>query len=256
MLPSAGMLVHPCLIDGKISLVYEKGLDGKDPDAYRYIKNYARLNKLHLKEDQRNSFERVDNERRKNIMPMMALGASMLFSKPVLSSPLDDLLNDKEEITEVGFKKSKASHQKEINKDEMIKNLLNWVGENSTFDVSPDDLPEVKVLSSDDMLKVAFLGRLPKKMNAQDMGILGLFSFHDQTVYILDSIDLDTEEGRAILLHELVHYLQYKDGEHKHVDCKNELERLAYQLEAEYLHDHNHRVTFSESHVDRVSQCS
>ena len=250
--PSTGILVHPCLIDGKHSLVYEQGLKQKDPNAYRYVTNYARLYKLKLKEDQRNSFERVQHDRRKNFMPMMALGASMFFTKPVLASSIQDMLGDKAEITtQLGSESLEENRQ-----DVLIKDLLKWIGKNSSFDVSFDELPNVIRVSSDDMLMVAYKNRFPHAVDAKKLQIYGLYDFKDKTVYILDSLDFDSEEGKGILLHELVHYLQYQYGENKKVNCKNELERLAYLLEAEYLHDHGEEKTFTDEHVARASRCS
>lgn len=252
LLPSAGILVHPCLIDDKLSIVYEEGLKKKDPDAFRYVSNYARLNKLQLKEDQRSSFERVNHNRRKNFMPMMALGASMLFSKPVIASQLEDLLKDKAEITiQLGSEQLDENRQ-----DELVKDLLNWVGKNSSFNVSSNELPTVLRVSEADMLRVVFKNMFPKAIDAKKLGINGLYNFKDKTIYLLDSLDLDSEKGKGILLHELVHYLQYEHGNEKHVNCKNELERLAYLLESDYLDDHGHMADFSNDHVNRVSRCS
>jgi hypothetical protein len=251
LLPSSGILVHPCLMDGKQCLIFENGLDDKDPDAYRYITNYARLNKLSLKEDQRNSFERVNNDRRKNVMPMMALGASLLFSKPVLASSIQDLLDDTPEVTtEVG------SETLDNKQDEMIKKLLQWVGDNSSFNVDNEDLPNVLQVSSNEILETAYKGKLPKKFDAEKLQIFGLYNYSNKTIYLLDTVDLDSADGKAILIHELVHYLQYQYGNDQQVNCKNELERLAYLLEAEYLDDHGQRKPFSNKHIDRVSQCS
>lgn len=249
---SSGFLVHPCLIDGQQSLVYEKDLKQKDPGAYRYITNYARINKFSLKEDQRNSFERVQQERRKNFMPMMALGAGMLFSKTVIASPIHDLFtNSTEMTTQLGSESLEENKQ-----DKLVKNLLDWVGSNSSFDISSDELPNVMRVSSDDMLQVAFKSQFPQAVDANKLQIYGLYNFRDKTVYILDSLDLESENGKGILLHELVHYLQYQYGDDKQVDCKNELERLAYLLEADYLHDHGHKAGFNDAHVKSVSKCS
>ena len=87
------------------------------------------------------------------------------------------------------------------------------------------------------------------------MQIFGLYNFNEGNVYLLDSIDLGTNEGKAILLHELVHFLQYQTGLDDDAKCKNELESLAYVLEAKFLESHDHAHNISASHIDKVSQC-
>jgi hypothetical protein len=73
---------------------------------------------------------------------------------------------------------------------------------------------------------------------------------------LLNSIDIDSEKGRAVLLHKLVHFLQYERDQEKEAQCKNELEALAYVLEAKYLEEQDMKAGFSMNHVQRVSQCS
>ena len=66
---------------------------------------------------------------------------------------------------------------------------------------------------------------------------------------------MDTNEGKGILLHELVHYLQYQTGVDKDAKCKNELESLAYVLEAKFLESHDHKHNINASHISKVSEC-
>lgn len=78
---------------------------------------------------------------------------------------------------------------------------------------------------------------------------------NEGTVYLLDSVDLETETGRGVLLHELVHYLQYEEQIDKQADCKNELEALAYMLEAKYLTEHDINPGFTQEHINKLSEC-
>jgi hypothetical protein len=41
----------------------------------------------------------------------------------------------------------------------------------------------------------------------------------------------------VILFHELVHFLQYVNEEHKNVECLNALERDAYKLQDAYIEE-------------------
>ena len=44
--------VHPCIINNKRVLVYERGLAIKNPDAFDKLREYAEVNGFGLKEDQ------------------------------------------------------------------------------------------------------------------------------------------------------------------------------------------------------------
>ena len=72
------------------------------------------------------------------------------------------------------------------------------------------------------------------------MRIYGLYNFNEGAVYILDSLDLESEKGKGILFHELVHFLQYQYDMGEDVKCKNELKSLSYILEAKFQQSHDH----------------
>ena len=95
---------------------------------------------------------------------------------------------------------------------ELAAGLLGWINSHSSFTYDIDNIPDIKKVSSTEIAEVAFGGELPKNINPDTLQIFGLYNFNDQVVYLLDSIALDTDEGKGILLHELVHYLQYQTG--------------------------------------------
>ena len=106
------------------------------------------------------------------------------------------------------------------------------------------------------MAEVAFGGDLPQAVDPEKLRIYGLQNFNEGAVYILHSQDMESERGKGILLHELVHFLQYQYDKDEDVNCKNELESLAYILEAKFLQSHNHEHNISMEHISRVSQCA
>ncbi len=252
-------VVHPCMIDGREAMVYEQGLRENNPVFYAQLKQFSKVNNIFLKEDQRNSFDPVKNDRRSKFMPMMVLGASLLTNQTANAAnknhnaehnhfQADQTIERHVDQFNSGF-----SSQEEHN----IAALLGWVRDEVShldFEVGTD-MPSVKRVSNGEMLKVAFGKNMPRAVNQKNMQIYGLYNFRNGTIYLLDSIDLETEKGKSILLHELVHYLQYQNGHNEKVDCKNQLEHLAYNLEAKYLQAHGERVDFSQNHVRRVSQC-
>jgi len=56
--------VHPCVIDGNKCLVVSGSLERKDPDAYRFILEFAQANDLRIQYDRRTDTLPVPEERR------------------------------------------------------------------------------------------------------------------------------------------------------------------------------------------------
>ena len=255
-------MVHPCIIDSKHTLVYENGLAEKNPDAFQQISEFAEIQGYQLKEDQRSDFlegiKRVKNRRRANVVSVMMLTAGLMSqtAQAKVHSALDfdsDSISDSTQTQiEAGFDFDFDSYKTQ---DELVSGLLSWINNHSSFKYNIDTIPDVKKVSSRQIAEVAFGGTLPKAVNPDTLQIFGLYNFNEGAVYLLDSIDLDTDEGKGILLHELVHFLQYQTGMDDNVRCKNELESLAYVLEAKFLESHDHRHNISQSHIDKVSQC-
>lgn len=257
------VLVHPCLIGDQPTLVYEKGLSEKDRKAFRYVEEFALRNGYQLKEDQRADFiegiKRVKDAKQATVMTIMVLSASLFAQNAFAKDHSEKIfanganLNDTthSEVIE-GYSFNIADYHSE---DELISGLIGWINDHSSFDYKVDDLPTIKKVSSRQIAKTAYGGKLPKAVNPDTLKIYGLYNFNEKAVYILDSLDLESTEGVGILLHELVHFLQYQHGHDEKVKCKNELESLAYILEAQFLKAHKHANSISMAHVDKLSQC-
>lgn len=82
--------VHPCVINGKRTLVYQQNLKQQNPVAYTYLQEFAESNGFMLKEDQRSNLKKVRSERRSKIMPMMALGAGLFMGQAAQSVAAED----------------------------------------------------------------------------------------------------------------------------------------------------------------------
>ena len=255
-------LVHPCIIDGEHTLIHEKGLAEKDPQGYRHIIEFAENNGFSIKEDQRQDFiegvKRVKNKRRANVVSVMALTAAMM-SQAVAANTGSPLDNEHEVHVEAhgdhlhGLDFDFDAYE---NQDEMISAMIGWINSHSSFDHDVSKVPEVKKVSATEIAEVAFGGTLPQAVDPEKLQIYGLYNFNEGAVYLLDDLDLSSEKGKGILLHELVHYLQYQYDQDENVQCKNELESLAYILEAKFLQSHGHDHNISKAHIDRVSQCA
>ena len=255
-------MVHPCIIDGQHTLVHERDLQIKDPLAYQHIVEFADKNGFSVKEDQRSDFlegvKRVKNKRRANVVTMMALTATML-SQTVSAKSAHELnaghdmhvVSEADAMEDFDFKMDAYANQ-----NDMIAAMFGWINNHSSFEHDVSNMPEIIKVSSTQMAEVAFGGELPQAVDPDKLRIYGLYNFNEGAVYILDSLDLESEKGKGILLHELVHFLQYQYDKDEDVKCKNELESLAYILEAKFLQSHDHEHNISMDHINRVSQCA
>ena len=263
-------MVHTCQIDGQPTLIHEKNLKSTDPQAFAYLCSFALQHGYVLKEDRRTDFiegiKRVKDKKSANVMSLMIIAGCLLAPKAFADAegkPYGTSMPDKKEST--------GSHQisqggslfdldlkgaPETTDIDLMAVLLNWINDNSSYNYDLSQLPKIVKVNNTEIAQVAFGKNLPAAMDPGSLGIKGLYNFNNKKIYILDSLDLSTEDGRAILLYELVHFLQYQHSEDKAVECKSELELLAYRLEAKYMEAHNHKADFNESHIANVTQCS
>ena len=258
----AQALVHPCIINGQHTLIHERGLQQSDPESYRHILEFAESNGFSVKEDQRKDFiegvKRVRNRRRANVVTVMALTATMMSQAVAAKadSALDTTSEHHMEHHDDGLHDFDFDLEAYDSQEEMIAAMFSWINQHSSFDHDVNLMPDIKKVSAVKIAEVAFGGELPQAVDPEKLQIYGLYNFNEGAVYVLDSLDLESEKGKGILLHELVHYLQYQYNQDENVQCKNELESLAYILEAKFLQSHGHEHNISDAHIDRVSQCA
>ncbi len=71
-------IVEPCIIKGRKTLVFERGLRATRPKLFTYLKRFADENGLSLHEDRRTEQRPVKHDRRAKWAPILALAAGML----------------------------------------------------------------------------------------------------------------------------------------------------------------------------------
>jgi len=230
-----------CVIDGRRAIVYKRGLATTDSAYLDYLAQFANEFDITLQEDRRVHDVHVAHDRRR--CPLMIPLFFLIVTNNIVSAA-NDRVNDNED---------NGRQTQEQN----ITQLLNWVRFKMSqleFEVGPE-LPVVQRLPKSKMYQLAFGDNVPRISSHTSANIYGLYNYENKTIYMLDSIDINTIKGKAILLHELVHFLQYQNGHDHRVECKNRLEYLAYYLEAEYLKEHGKKVGFSRNHLRSVVQC-
>lgn len=72
-------------------------------------------------------------------------------------------------------------------------------------------------------------------------GLIEVTAYYDpktNVTYFHDQFDTSTLKGRAVILHEYVHFLQFNYGLDQLFSCSYEVEYDAYKIQADYLVDH------------------
>ena len=253
------ILVQPCVLDGNNTLVYQNRLHKKNPSLYKYLVEFAGRNGFQLKEDRRFGRRGIRKDHQGRLMPVMILGASMAtqatFAADTGSNLPDSHTNNDDSLDNTGSHTINSIPDESM--DDLMVELLDWINTNSTFSYGADSFPAVKRVSPVKMAGIAFGGNMRKNLDLKKFKIYGLYNFEENSIYIVNWLDLETEKGKAILLHELVHFLQYQYGHEKNVQCRNELEALAYLLETRYLSDHDgHDPGISLRNIQKISQCN
>lgn len=133
--------------------------------------------------------------------------------------------------------------------------LLIWISSNTPLAYDGSHAPELVSVSQQQLVHIFYQGDIPQGTDLETFSVAGVYNYKDGKVYLLQDVDLTTIEGKAVLVHELVHYLQYHHGLDKSVDCMSRLERAAYETQAKYLTRNGKIPAFNELHVLLVSNC-
>ena len=129
--------------------------------------------------------------------------------------------------------------------DERFLPYINWITENSELQYNGEPLPtievmpykwlELEVYGPDNVARAEFNGtELPEVRGAYN---------HEENVMMFPE-GRDVWEQEDVILHELVHFLQYVNGDVP--DCIQQLERPAYELHWKWVEDHGREADFVE----------
>lgn len=125
--------------------------------------------------------------------------------------------------------------------NELIKEYLNWILENSEFEYNDEKLPIIKFLDSE-LLKIYAYGgevvaRSERGENFELQNILALYLYEKDTIFVSSDIDLTDFRNHHIIIHELVHYLQDINGYYETVNCQKLLEKDAYHIQEKWMRE-------------------
>ena len=133
--------------------------------------------------------------------------------------------------------------------------LLMWISSHTPMTYDGSHFPNVAAVPHEQLVHILYEGDVPQGLDLETVSVAGLYNFRDGNIYLLEDEGLTTIEGQAVLIHELVHYLQYYHGIDKQVGCMRELESAAYAAQAEFLAQHGKESPFNDMHVLLVSAC-
>lgn len=136
--------------------------------------------------------------------------------------------------------------------ESLLSTLLIWIAANSSYDTSGLPHPEVQLMTAPEITEEYYSAapeRIPE--SGIDSRIRALYAPNDGsdgTIYLLHDGNVEEiyeyAELREILLHELVHHVQWQTGVADTWSCRNQGELEAYRLGALYL-----RQQLSQDHL-------
>lgn len=138
---------------------------------------------------------------------------------------------------------------------EMLVSLLMWISAETGIPYQGQAIPEVARVSAEALVRIQFNGNLPENYDPKTTAYLGLYDHKRNRIYVLRDLQLDSPYGKSVLVHELVHYMQYNAGLQDKVMCRRQLEELAYITQETFLLQHNQAVPFSTLDVFYRSLC-
>lgn len=78
-----------------------------------------------------------------------------------------------------------------------------------------------------------------EKLEEHERGVVALYNHDTKTIHLPKKFDHRIPSHKSILLHELVHHMQYANGYNEKVHCMQLLEAQAYDLQEKWLKDNN-----------------
>ena len=119
----------------------------------------------------------------------------------------------------------------------IVVSLLTWIGAHSNYAV-PKDTPAVAMVSHDYLVALAC---------DHDCPVMGVYP-DQNVVYIDEALQIDTNVcAQSVLLHELVHYLQNRDGKFLNLPAplrSYSREHEAYAIQQKFLAANGRQVAF------------
>ena len=116
--------------------------------------------------------------------------------------------------------------------EKRMSELLQFIEDNSLYEYTNTPLPEIIIATEKEICGEIYI---PPQ---ETCDVAGYYKHDSNQIVIRNQPTQYMVEDRfqeVILLHELVHYLQYMDGTHEIVECRQNLETHAYNLQEKFV---------------------
>ena len=117
---------------------------------------------------------------------------------------------------------------------EMMLDMITWIEKNSKYKYNGEKLPWIEIRTQEEICQVLF------EEPPENCIAIGYYDHNMNTIFLSpEPIGNMVQEKfiEVVIFHELVHFLQYANGEDENVMCQNALERDAYILQDKYVEE-------------------
>ncbi len=114
----------------------------------------------------------------------------------------------------------------------IMPNMIDYITEVTDLEYNGYPLPNIYVEEEKLICEGAYFE--PR----ETCDIAGYYDDEKNNIHIRDTPTLYMTEDRfqeVVLVHELVHFLQYHNGRYNEVECRQNLEELAYEVQDKYI---------------------
>lgn len=118
--------------------------------------------------------------------------------------------------------------------DEIMLDMIAWIEKNSKYKYNGEKLPWIEIRTQEEICAVLF------EEPPENCIALAYYDHNLNAIFLSpDPIGRMVQEKfiEVLLFHELVHFLQYLNGEDEFVLCQNALELDAYKLQDKYVEE-------------------
>ena len=116
--------------------------------------------------------------------------------------------------------------------EKRIPEFIEFIEANSLYEYRNTPLPEIIIVNEKEVCSGAYLKPV------DTCHIAGYYNDETNEIYIRNEPTEYMVADRfqeVILMHELVHYLQYMDGTYEIVECRANLEQQAYEVQEKFI---------------------
>ena len=117
----------------------------------------------------------------------------------------------------------------------IMPNMVDYITEVTDYENNGYPLPDIQIVSPQEVCDGAYERKIE---NVNECDIAGYYNDITNTIYIRNEPSRYMTDDRfqeVVLVHELVHFLQNFNGTYDEVECQQNLESDAYEVQSSYV---------------------